>query len=201
MVGFDISRFVDLNQSKAQHLKCGICGQIFRNPVITRCGHTFCKECLKIKIQFNNGFCLDSHCEQLLAQKRKRNDKIYINDFCVDNKSLFQIINDLEIKCDFVDKGCKEVVRLALLSDHLDVCDYNLCSDCGLKMGPTDDHNCLQLLKQHLDKEREKSHLIIINLKEEINSLKTQNQLLKNELNGLRSTQTDNKSFIQKNNC
>jgi hypothetical protein len=196
MVGFDVSRFVNLNQSNAQHLKCGICGQIFRNPVITRCGHTFCKECLKNKIKSNNGFCLGSDCEQLLAKKRKRNDKIYINDFCVDNKSLCQIINELKIKCDFVDKGCEEVVPLALLLDHLDVCDYNLCSDCGLKMGPTEEHNCLELLKRHLNKEREKLDLIINNLKEEINSLKTQNKFLKNELNGLRSTQTDNKSFI-----
>jgi hypothetical protein len=46
-------------------------------------------------------------------------------------------------------------VRLESLSTHLEVCNFNLCLNCGLKMGKTLEHNCVQLLKQELIQQKQ----------------------------------------------
>jgi hypothetical protein len=95
MPGFDVFRFVNLNQSKAQHLKYRIFDKIFQNPVITRCGHTFCKERIKNDIKENNGNVVNG--QQLVHKRGRERGKsinIEIYDFCAHNKSLFNIINE-----------------------------------------------------------------------------------------------------------
>uniref|UniRef100_A0A8P4GMJ2 RING-type domain-containing protein n=1 Tax=Dicentrarchus labrax TaxID=13489 RepID=A0A8P4GMJ2_DICLA len=39
----------DKMASKSEmHLKCTVCHDIFKNPVVLTCSHSFCKDCLKI---------------------------------------------------------------------------------------------------------------------------------------------------------
>lgn len=156
MSGFETSRFVGLSESMAKHMSCSICLGIYCKPVETQCGHTFCQQCIKQWINQNNNSC--PQCRQQLANKRKRNSRNNNNSidesvmFWETNRNFVNLINDLKIKCDFVLKGCNEVLELGLLSDHLEKCDYNYCKTCGLKMGKKDEHNCIELLKRDRNK-------------------------------------------------
>jgi hypothetical protein len=55
MSGYELSRFVDLNQSDAEEYTCSICQDIFCNPVVTNCClQTFCERCINEWLDTNN---------------------------------------------------------------------------------------------------------------------------------------------------
>jgi hypothetical protein len=55
MSGYELSRFVDLDQSDAEELTCSICQDILRNPVFTHCcSQTFCEQCINDWLETNN---------------------------------------------------------------------------------------------------------------------------------------------------
>jgi hypothetical protein len=55
MLGYQLSRFVDLTESDAEELTCGICQEIFRNPVVTNCClQTFCEQCINEWLKTNH---------------------------------------------------------------------------------------------------------------------------------------------------
>ncbi|CAB1345478.1 unnamed protein product, partial [Coregonus sp. 'balchen'] len=40
-----------------QHLNCSICLGLFKDPVTTPCGHTFCQSCMECNLHFNDLIC------------------------------------------------------------------------------------------------------------------------------------------------
>ncbi len=55
MSGYELSRFVDLNQSDAEEYTCSICQDIFCNPLVTNCClQTFCEQCINEWLETNN---------------------------------------------------------------------------------------------------------------------------------------------------
>ncbi len=55
MSGYELSRFVDLDQSDAEELTCSICQDILRNPVVINCClQTFCEQCINDWLETNN---------------------------------------------------------------------------------------------------------------------------------------------------
>jgi hypothetical protein len=55
MPGYELSRFVGMDQSYAEELTCSICQDILRNPVFTNCClQTFCEQCINDWLQTNN---------------------------------------------------------------------------------------------------------------------------------------------------
>jgi hypothetical protein len=55
MSGYELSRFVNLDQSDAEELTCSICQDILRNPVFTNCClQTFCEQCINDWLETNN---------------------------------------------------------------------------------------------------------------------------------------------------
>jgi E3 ubiquitin-protein ligase NRDP1 len=55
MSGYELSRFVDLDQSDVEELICSICHDILRNPVFTNCClQTFCEQCINDWLETNN---------------------------------------------------------------------------------------------------------------------------------------------------
>jgi chromosome segregation ATPase len=74
------------------------------------------------------------------------------------------MLNKLQIKCGFLENGCKEVVLLEKLRQHMDCCKYNpkgICRECGVKNGDRGLHNCVENLISHI-KSIEKLKLNII---------------------------------------
>ncbi|CAG2174559.1 unnamed protein product [Oppiella nova] len=60
MPGYDPNRFVGLNESEKQEYTCGICLDIFGDPVDTKCcGQTFCRPCIEGALRVNSVCPLD----------------------------------------------------------------------------------------------------------------------------------------------
>lgn len=45
------------SSSLEKHLSCSICMELFRNPVTTSCGHSFCQGCLNSHIKYLSTMC------------------------------------------------------------------------------------------------------------------------------------------------
>jgi hypothetical protein len=161
---FEVWHFVDLSQSKA---KCNLCFGIYCKPVVTQCGHKFCNQCIKDWINGRTGEC--PQCRHQLANKRTRNSvKDYNNLFSKPNQ---KFIKSLELKYNFVDKECLQVLNLGSIDRHLEECGHNLCLDYNQKLGNKEEHNCLKQLKQELDKQKVVSEKAVNDLKIELNSM------------------------------
>ncbi len=121
MTGYDLSRFVNLTEDQKNEMLCSICLAILKSPVDTICGHTFCCDCINGWLNQYNESC--PQCRHHLSPIFF-NSKPYIDS----TKRFRNLIEKLRIKCDFVDKGCEEVLELGLLRKHLQKCQFNECN-------------------------------------------------------------------------
>ena len=162
MVGFD--RIVGLDVKYAKTLECPICLAILDNPLMTKCGHNYCHQCIVYAIEEGVKSC--PKCRKLFTKKRmnealddsvvliQKNREIFL---FFRNLSLKEIISKLTIKCDYESNGCEEVMELAVLSQHVGRCWYGFCPKCQFRMnGPTENHNCIELLKNDRTEWKEK---------------------------------------------
>ncbi|KAH9502407.1 E3 ubiquitin-protein ligase traf7 [Bulinus truncatus] len=106
-------------QTPSSHLKCPVCGGLYRDPVINiKCGHTFCKSCA-----FTTTYCpLDSaHCDT---------SQLVVNRLVVGQ------IEDLQIYCshglqksdsgewELIPGSCSEILFYGKRSEHESTCSY-----------------------------------------------------------------------------
>ncbi|XP_054155340.1 uncharacterized protein LOC128953840 [Oppia nitens] len=114
MPGYDCDRFVNLSPSDRSELSCSICQDIFCCPVIVQCcRQTFCEDCINNWLSANNTCPYDR--KTLTKDALAQPPRVMIN-----------ILGKLQIKCDFQDKGCNEVISLEDLSNHVNNnCRYN----------------------------------------------------------------------------
>ncbi|CAG2174185.1 unnamed protein product [Oppiella nova] len=114
------SRVVGVSDEELDEFICGICLEVFVNPVVTQCcQQTYCNECIH--------WWLSDH-----------------NTCPNDRKSLSR-----EVKCDFYANGCESVVKMCELSQHINSCDYNpnrKCATCQLPIDRNIKHNCIENL-------------------------------------------------------
>jgi len=108
-MGFDTIRFVELNEDLEEELTCIICCGILREPVVTHCGHTFCRDCVNrwIKTERSCPVC------------RKPCHKLSKPPVLVTN-----LLGKLKIKCEHEDRGCSEVMTLDRLHQHIAKCPF-----------------------------------------------------------------------------
>ncbi|KAI1294943.1 E3 ubiquitin-protein ligase NRDP1 [Halotydeus destructor] len=108
-MGFDTIRFVDLNPDLEEEFTCVICCGIIREPVVTQCGHTFCRNCVTrwIKTERNCPVC------------RKPCSKL-----CKPPVIIKNLLGRMKIRCEHEDKGCTEIMTLDSLRHHLKICDF-----------------------------------------------------------------------------
>ncbi|CAG2117447.1 unnamed protein product, partial [Medioppia subpectinata] len=177
MVGHELSRFVDLSTAAksdgqsssaadtplaaclSEQLECGVCLNVLAEAVDTRCGHTFCRQCLDQWLRScppADRVCPE--CRQRLSgRKRSATDSkhsffaIVGDDVLVHrNRRLNAMVARLRIRCDYRWNGCPEVVSLDTMAAHVKTCPHTRCHTCALpvqRWAPDADHNCLQLLK------------------------------------------------------
>ena len=124
MSKFDINRFIDLNEREAKHLICSICLNIFNDALRSECEHTFCKSCVKQWIDSNHSYCPE--CRKNFAIRKRtnssRNDNnlVFIKNYLFKRSLLINnLINEMQIKCDFHFNGCQQPIKLSQLSAHI----------------------------------------------------------------------------------
>ena len=174
MAGFDINRIVGLDAKYAKTLECAVCLAILNNPLMTKCGHNYCNQCHKDTVGKGVKEC--PKCRKPFTRKRREDAS---DDSCVivscdrenfiffKNLTLNEIIGKQKINCDYESNGCKESVELESLSDHLTRCEYRLCETCGFRpKAATDQHNCIEWLKNLSDYWKEKCEKNLQTIKE-----------------------------------
>ncbi|CAG2114043.1 unnamed protein product [Medioppia subpectinata] len=179
MVGFVLTRFVDLSAIETLALediiKCGICLQVLKRAVDTRCGHTFCHECLNQWLSRPQTTKECPECRQPLASRKRTRSQstednslvIGGNVFVDKNLRINAMIEKLKIRCDYEWNGCPEVCPLESLFTHLKTCQHRLCLTCGLSVGLVrDDHNCIEGLKRDRNEWTQRAKEFEIRLKE-----------------------------------
>ena len=116
--GYEEERFV---HSVSAHFHCGICYSVLKEPVTCQKNeHYFCKACITEHLK-NSPTC--PTCQ----------DKLLPDTLTQAPRILRNYLNELNIRCDYSGRGCKEVVQLAQLQDHVEVCGFApvLCPNEG----------------------------------------------------------------------
>lgn len=105
-----------------EHLLCPICKSVLIDPVTTRCGHVFCKECFTVAYNISPSCPID-------RIPVSRNFK-----FIETSRTILNLLDSLEIHCPNFEEGCNLVMERAIAQDHIDkYCDYTLveCKEKG----------------------------------------------------------------------
>ncbi|CAG2162852.1 unnamed protein product [Oppiella nova] len=123
------------NLSMVKQVECAVCMDVYTDPVVTECGHTFCRHCISL--------CMDSN--PVCPQCRKD----FITRKLTVNFSIKSIIETgLEFRCDYDWNGCKELLSLDQLPGHHRECRFRYCGKCRANVSRTGrDHKCKGLSK------------------------------------------------------
>ncbi|MGH0122952.1 UNVERIFIED_CONTAM: hypothetical protein FKN15_065004 [Acipenser sinensis] len=117
-MGFDLDRFAEDVDSD---LKCKLCTKVLEEPLSTPCGHVFCAGCL-LPWAVQQRLC-PLQCQSISAKELHQ------------VLPLKNLIQKLDIRCDFHARGCAKTVKLQELRDHVEMCDYSpaQCRNKGCK--------------------------------------------------------------------
>ncbi len=116
--GYEDERFI---HAVSTHFHCGICYNVLKEPVTCqRNEHYFCRACITKHLK-NSPTCPTCQ-EKLTPETITQAPRILRN--CLD---------ELNIHCDYSDRGCQEIIPLAQLQDHVDECRFApvLCPNEG----------------------------------------------------------------------
>ena len=129
---------------------CSICLGVFESPVHGPCGHTFCLKCIDNWIPVNVNACpLDKK-------------PLFKKDLTPISIPFRNLLNRLEIKCEYESMGCDNICQMSRLSAHIKLCPFNpdgemICQQgCGLTFPrrSQDDHKCIPALQEIIAKQR-----------------------------------------------
>jgi len=153
-MGYSLNRF---KSEIDDELKCSICCGVLEDPIQSqKCQHVFCRKC--ITQWLSSSKTCPSDCNPLCLKQLEPIPRIVRN-----------ILNRLQIRCDFFADGCDLFVNLEDLEIHKKQCSFNPefplpCSKkCGamIPKSKMSNHDCVQDLR-----------LLIIVQQKEIESLR-----------------------------
>ncbi|ELT99533.1 hypothetical protein CAPTEDRAFT_128127 [Capitella teleta] len=170
-MGYEVARF---SATVDEELVCPICSGVLEEPLqAPNCEHAFCGGCIN---------------EWLTRQPTCPVDRgaITPNQLKPVPRILRNLLSRLEISCDNVSFGCTAVLKLDVLVNHLQECEFNPkmpvhCElGCGLVV-PKDElqtHNCVRELRTLMQQQQTK----ISDLQTEGAELKVQTAELRREI-------------------
>ena len=118
-VGYDDERFESIVD---QHFHCLICYNVLKDPVMCRRNqHYFCRGCITEHLRRNSHTC--PTCADELTVETLTNVPRIVTDY----------LNGRKIRCDYEDRGCRELVQLQNLNRHVAECGFSpvVCGNHG----------------------------------------------------------------------
>ncbi|XP_037050573.1 E3 ubiquitin-protein ligase NRDP1-like [Bradysia coprophila] len=148
-MGFEATRFIG---EIDEEFICTICTLVLENPVQSSCEHTFCNQCI------TDWLAIENTCPVC----RRNTELAHVKPVA---RYFRNMLNKLEIKCDFESRGCQSVLQLENLKDHVsNQCAYNpnteIICDKGCNIAISrheyEANNCFSHLSNALKKLQEK---------------------------------------------
>ena len=126
--GYDQDRFIS---TVPRRLVCAICHQVLRDPRLCKDGeHSFCFSCLSRHLD-ESQTCPE--CRKPLTPETLVYPQRYFKE----------ILGELLIKCDHIERGCPDHIQLGNLQDHVSHCGFGpvTCEKCGMQINRKDKDN------------------------------------------------------------
>ena len=125
--GYDEERFVS---TVSRNFLCLICFNVLREPVLCRRNqHCFCRSCITKYLETSQRCptCADELTVETLAEPQRM-----VKD----------LLDELNIHCQYVNRGCQEIVQLQHLDRHEATCGFTpvVCTNqgCGVTVSKRD---------------------------------------------------------------
>ena len=118
-LGYDDERFESIVD---QHFHCLICYNVLKDPVMCRRNqHYFCRGCITEHLRRNSHTC--PTCADELTVETLTDVPRIVTDY----------LNGRKIRCDYEDRGCRELVQLQNLNRHVAECGFRpvVCGNQG----------------------------------------------------------------------
>ena len=118
-LGYDHERFESIVD---EHFHCLICYNVLKDPVMCRRNqHYFCRGCITEHLGRNSHTC--PTCADELTVDTLTNVPRIVTDY----------LNGRKIRCDYEDRGCRELVQLQNLNRHVAECGFSpvVCGNQG----------------------------------------------------------------------
>ncbi|CAB4004903.1 RING finger 151-like [Paramuricea clavata] len=118
-LGYDDERFESIVN---QNFHCLICYNVLKDPVMCRRNeHYFCRGCITEHIRRNSHTC--PTCADELSVETLQDVPRIVKNY----------LNELSIRCDHYDRGCRELVQLQNLKRHVAECGFTpvVCGNQG----------------------------------------------------------------------
>ena len=126
--GYDDERFDTIID---RHFHCLICYNVLKDPVMCRRNqHYFCRGCITEHLRSNSHTC--PTCADDLNVETLTDAPRIVTDY----------LNERNIRCDYEDRGCRELVQLQNLNRHVAECGFSpiVCGNqsCGQTISKRD---------------------------------------------------------------
>ena len=118
-LGYDDERFDTIID---RHFHCLICYNVLKDPVMCRRNqHYFCRGCITEHLRRNSHTC--PTCADELTVETLNNVPRIVTDY----------LDERKIRCDYEDRGCRELVQLQNLNRHVAECGFSpvVCGNQG----------------------------------------------------------------------
>ena len=118
-LGYDDERFDTIID---RHFHCLVCFNVLKDPVMCRRNqHYFCRGCITEHLRRNSHTC--PTCADELTVDTLTDAPRIVTDY----------LNERKIRCDYEDRGCRELVQLQNLNRHVAECGFGpvVCGNQG----------------------------------------------------------------------